>query len=125
MKFKSILIVDDSTTARMLVHGYLTSEGFNDVIYHEAEDGSEALKLIATLDQKPDFIITDILMPVLNGYDFIEKVREIDDYKEIPIIILSSMGSHSPDSIQNEPHIYEIHKPTSGKKLMATIRKFM
>ncbi|SMD09935.1 response regulator transcription factor [Sporomusa malonica] len=82
MTVKTVLIVDDEQPIRELLALYLTKEGF---IVHEAADGAEAL--IKHQEFKPDIIILDIMMPVLDG---LEVCRQIRKFSTIPIIMLTS-----------------------------------
>jgi two-component system, chemotaxis family, chemotaxis protein CheY len=82
---KKILTVDDSRTILAMLSATLTKAGFETV---QAEDGIEGLD---ALDQyNPDVIITDINMPRLDGFGFIERVRRDDKYRAIPILVLTT-----------------------------------
>lgn len=80
-----ILIVDDSNFVLNNLYKTITNE-MNDVDVIRAENGLMGYELY--LKEKPNVIITDLLMPVMNGQEFIAKVREID--KEIGIIVASA-----------------------------------
>lgn len=82
MNGKTVLIVDDEQPIRELLALYLIKEGF---IVQEAADGAEAL--IKQQECKPDIIILDIMMPVLDG---LEVCRQIRKFSTIPIIMLTS-----------------------------------
>ena len=115
MKFKNILIVDDSLTARMMIINYLQIVGQNEATFFEANDGSVALSLLD--ENKVDLIITDIIMPKIDGNVFVQKVRLNPGLKQIPIIILTSLGK---DGVKTDPLdqlIYIIQKPISPEKL--------
>ncbi len=83
-----ILVADDSPTIRKFVSFSLMSQGFEIVV---ASDGMEALEKLPS--GKIDLIITDLNMPNVDGFELIKTIRENDEFKEIPIIILSSLGS--------------------------------
>lgn len=82
---KKILTVDDSRTILSVLQQALTSAGF-DII--QAEDGVYGLE--ALQDSDPDVIITDINMPRLDGFGFIERVRRLEKYRAIPILVLTT-----------------------------------
>lgn len=82
MKDKTVLIVDDEQNIRELLALYLTKEGFK---VEEAADGAQAL--IKNQESKPDILILDIMMPVLDG---LEVCRQIRKFSNIPIIMLTS-----------------------------------
>lgn len=79
-----VLLVDDSQQARVTIR-----EALKDIFttFVEADDGLTAIK--AFVEEKPGFIITDIEMPSINGYRFISTVRNMEDGKDVPIIMLS------------------------------------
>lgn len=83
-----VLLAEDSPFFQNLVRNYLEQAGFQVEV---AVNGEEAYgKLKAGL--KPDFIITDLEMPVMDGFEFIKKVRSIPEYREIPIMVLTSLA---------------------------------
>lgn len=82
---KNILIVDDSESIREILKSLLEKEKYT---IKTANNGVEALK-IASIYQF-DLIITDLHMPEMDGIEFIAKVRELENYKFIPILILTT-----------------------------------
>ncbi|MBI5675801.1 MAG: response regulator [Nitrospirae bacterium] len=85
---KTIMTVDDSASIRMMVQFTLIDLGYDIVM---AANGKEALeKLTNKKMPKIDLLITDFNMPVLNGIGLIKSVREIPDYKFMPIIMLTT-----------------------------------
>ncbi|MBM7539869.1 response regulator transcription factor [Amphibacillus cookii] len=90
-----VLIVDDELLIRQGIIHYINwgEEGFE--LIGEASNGKEALTMIA--ENKPDVIITDMVMPVMSGTEFITKVKAL--YPEIGIIVLSSYGDY--DYVRN------------------------
>ncbi|MCU0550359.1 MAG: response regulator transcription factor [Leptolyngbya sp. Prado105] len=81
----SILLVDDDVNFVTLMTGYLAFQGYQ---VTTAETGTEAIALLG--DVKPDLIISDIVMPEMNGYAFAETVRRSPEINWIPIIFLSA-----------------------------------
>ena len=79
---RTILVVDDQSNVRTLLREYLTEEGFRVVT---AGDGREAL--YAARHEKPDLVLVDILMPEMNGYEFIRRFRM---EKDTPVILLTA-----------------------------------
>lgn len=80
-----VMTVDDSKTIREMVSFTLKSANY-DVL--EAEDGVEALDVLK--DKSPDLIITDVNMPNMDGITLIGKLREIEKFKSVPIIMLTT-----------------------------------
>ncbi len=81
-----VLAVDDSRTMRDMVRLTLTSEGIDT---HLAEDGVHGLEVLEEMPA-PDAIITDINMPRMDGFGFIDAVRSQDRFKRIPILVLTT-----------------------------------
>jgi len=82
---KSILVVDDSLPTREIESEILMSEGF---LVDTAEDGAQGLK--AAKQKHYDLICTDLNMPVMDGFMFIENLKKNDALSNIPIIVISS-----------------------------------
>jgi len=80
-----ILAVDDSRTMRDMLRLALTQAGFTP---HLAEDGIDGLEKLKGLT--PDVIITDVNMPRLDGFGFIDAVRTEEEWRRIPILVLTT-----------------------------------
>lgn len=83
----TILIVDDLKTIRNLMR-HLLQKKFRCRVF-EAADGSEGLQMIA--EYKPDLVFSDISMPVLDGLSMIKQLRETEEIKDTPVIILTAI----------------------------------
>ncbi|MDP2741169.1 MAG: response regulator transcription factor [bacterium] len=84
---KKILVVeDDPKMIRMLIDA-LKKEKFETI---EATNGEEGLK--AALELKPDLILLDLVMPIMDGLEMLNKLRAEDKGKDIPVIILTNSG---------------------------------
>lgn len=81
----SILAVDDSKTMRNMLQMTLVQSGFEP---HLAEDGIHGLEVLEGIE--PDAIITDINMPRMDGFGFIDAVRAQDRYRDTPILVLTT-----------------------------------
>ncbi len=84
---KVILVVDDSPTIRKFVSVALSLKGFEIL---SCADGMEAIEILPT--KKVDLLITDLNMPNVDGFELISSIRKNNDYREIPIIVLSYLG---------------------------------
>ena len=83
---KKILIVDDKSEFRRLTKTILQSQ----YEVESAENGIDALSILQN-GYNPDLIVSDLLMPVLGGKDFLEQLKSSGLFKDIPVIILSSI----------------------------------
>lgn len=82
-----VLVIDDSRTIRDMVRLTLEREGIETDL---AEDGLHGIEVLESLDRHPDAILTDVNMPRLDGFGFIERVRQRDEYAGIPILVLTT-----------------------------------
>jgi DNA-binding response OmpR family regulator len=86
MKEKILVVDDDETLANLLVNllnvnGYQASKSFK---------GREALRMIS--EDQPDLVLLDILMPELNGFDVLTKLRQDPKTKDIPVVIVTALS---------------------------------
>jgi len=84
-KKATILAVDDSVTNIILLEGILKTEGYTIIT---AMNGKEALKLLK--GNPPDLVLLDLMMPYLDGFKFLEQMKEDAEIKAIPVIVVSS-----------------------------------
>mgnify|MGYP000872814315 FL=1 len=82
-----ILIVEDTLSIREEVFDILTMEGYT---VFQAKNGEIGFEM--ALKEKPDLIISDILMPEMNGFEMFEKLHKEKKTKSIPLIFLSAKG---------------------------------
>ena len=115
---KTILVVDDKANVRTLVREYLTAEGFRVVT---AENGQTAL--YTARQQKPDLILLDIMMPEMDGFEFIRAYRK---ESETPVILLTAKLEESDKVIGLELGADDyITKPFGMRELVARIHTVM
>lgn len=80
------LIVDDFSTMRYIIRGLLKEMGCHHA--DEAEDGAVALAMLKTA--KYDFVISDINMPNMNGFQFLNAIKADDDLKSLPVLMVTA-----------------------------------
>jgi two-component system chemotaxis response regulator CheY len=83
MKF---LIVDDFSTMRRIVRGLLKEIGYNNA--EEAEDGAVALNMLK--NAKFDFVVSDINMPNMNGFDLLGAIKKDESLKHLPVLMVTA-----------------------------------
>ena len=110
-----ILIVDDDRIVRRLMSSLLRSEGY-DVV--EATDGADAIKASKCYPGMIDLLITDILMPNMDGHDLSRWFR--DKQPEIPIVVVSSDKEHEFPPL-HVAYSAVLLKPVSRKLLIDTV----
>jgi len=112
---KTILIVDDNPSVRTLVREYLTEQGFRVVT---ADNGQNAL--YTARSEKPDLILLDVMMPEMDGYQFISAYRKEND---VPIILLTAKLEETDKVLGLELGADDyITKPFGMRELLARIR---
>lgn len=89
-----LLLVDDEPGLREAVQAYLEDSNFTVEVASNARDGWELLQ-----QSNPDLVISDIMMPQVDGYQFLKQVREDPRYKALPVVFLTAKGMTS-DRIQ-------------------------
>lgn len=116
-----ILAVDDSRTMRSMIEGTLTGAGFD---VHLAEDGIDGLEKLESSD--PDLIITDINMPRMDGFGFIDGVRKGARCATVPILVLTTeSGDHLKQRARDAGATGWIVKPFDEQKLVSIIHRLV
>lgn len=116
---RKALVVDDDASIRLLVSVTLKSLGFECI---EGEDGQEAFRL--ALKESPDFIVLDLSMPNVNGFEACERIRGHEKTKSIPILILSGESTQINREILGGALKANgfVAKPFDRAKLLAAVR---
>lgn len=109
-----VLVVDDDADNRELVLALLQHEGY---VVSSAENGALA---IAMLEQglDPDLILTDLMMPVMSGWDLCETLKATPGWRSIPIIVLCGMAADQRGKLQVDE---AFEKPTDNALLLKRI----
>jgi len=117
----SILVVDDESVVRDLISGFLRKLGFDVVL---AEDGAQALSLFQELNPTPQVMVTDIVMPNLDGPTLAKKLRET--HPDLCVLFVSSYPSKKLSvSELTKPINGYLSKPFSLRNLAASINKLV
>jgi two-component system, chemotaxis family, chemotaxis protein CheY len=119
---RTILVVDDSPTIRKFVSLALENMGYNVVT---ASDGMEVFEVLGRVDNV-DLIITDLNMPNLDGFELIKALRSDKRFKDIPIIILSSLsdGKSIDMGLKLGANSYLV-KPFNAKRVQYEVSKYL
>jgi two-component system cell cycle response regulator DivK len=118
---RTILVVEDQEDNRQILRDLL---GANDYDMLEAENGEEALA--AVKKQRPDLILMDIQLPVLDGYEATRRLKADPETKSIPIIVVTSYALSGDETKARESGCDAyVTKPYSPRALLAKIREFL
>ncbi len=85
MSLMTILVVDDDLGTRLSISDYLELSGYSVIT---ADDGQNGLKMAE--EYHPDLIVTDIVMPRMNGYQLVRRVRQKTEFRLLPVILLTA-----------------------------------
>ena len=114
-----VLAIDDSRTMRNMLNYALAGAGFDVTL---AEDGQDGLEKLNNCD--PDVVITDLNMPVMDGFGFIENVRGQAHWLGLPILILTTESAEELKAKARKMGATGwIVKPFDEEKLVAAIRR--
>lgn len=116
-----ILIADDSPTIRKFVAVALSVKGYEIIT---CSDGMEALEKLP--NNKIDLLITDLNMPNVDGFQLIRSIRSNEEYKDLPIIVLSSLGNNEDihRGLECGANSYLI-KPFDPKRVLYEVSKYL
>ncbi len=116
-----LLIVDDEPGLRQAVQAYLEEEGFKVDVASNAREGWDMLQKLS-----PDLVISDIMMPQVDGYQFLKQLRDDPRYQTIPVVFLTARGMTS-DRIQgyNAGCDAYLPKPFDPDELVAIVTNLL
>ena len=116
---KKILVVDDDELVVIAIRELLTPLGFS---VTTSAGGAEALKVAA--DDSFDLIILDVLMPEMDGFEVCQRLRQIDSYRETPIMMLTAKSGELDKQRGTEvgANLY-LPKPISPKRLISLVEE--
>lgn len=118
---KKILIMEDEPDALMMLSMALKSAGY---VVFGAPDGEEGLKIFR--EEKPDMVILDVVMPRMDGWEVLQRIKAGLKSKRVPVIMLTGK-SEDEDKIKGYDHgaDFYVTKPYSIQKLLPIIRDFI
>ena len=122
-----VMVVDDEPMAASLIVNIIKRKYSDFEIMGTAYDGEEALELMEEKGE-PDVLITDIQMPVMNGYDAAKKIRRMDDPQKanIPIIAMTANAFTEDRQVALDAGMNDhIAKPINMNVLVPTLRKYL
>jgi two-component system, cell cycle response regulator DivK len=118
---RCILVVEDQEDNRQILRDLLTSSGYELV---EAEDGEKALAMAER--QRPDLILMDVQIPVIDGYEVTRRLKADPVLRDIPIIVVTSYALSGDESKARAAGCNGyVSKPYSTRQLLAKIREYV
>jgi CheY-like chemotaxis protein len=130
MKLKHLLLVDDDPTTNFFNRHLIVKMGLFDEI-HEAANGQIALEKIRELHERgesPDMILLDINMPIMNGFEFLDKYSEFDEKIKTSVVVCMLTTSLAKEDLEKSKEYSVlsdyIDKPLYEEKMKALILKY-
>ena len=118
----NILIVEDSPTMRQLISFAL--KRFENVFIREASDGVEALRVLQ--EKAFDVVLADINMPVMGGLKLIHHIRSTEEYKHIPVVIITTEGAEEDrQRALNLGADAYLTKPIQTQELVSVVSRYI
>lgn len=117
---KKILFIEDESALQKTFGEILTQEGYQMI---SALDGEIGLRLAG--DEKPDLILLDLILPKVNGFDVLRKLKEDKETKDIPVIVLTNLEEmgNVDKAIELGATTYLVKANYSLKEIVEKIRK--
>ena len=116
-----ILVVEDQPDSRRIIRDMLASTDYEII---EAEDGEQALAAVAK--QRPDLILMDIQLPIMDGYTATRRIKADPKLRSIPIIAVTSYALDGEEKIAKAAGCDDyVPKPYSPRELLAKIRQHL
>jgi len=108
---EKLLVVEDDSDIRTTLQSFLKDEGYE---VETAANGREALQRLEAEDKKPGLVLLDLMMPVMNGWDFLEEKSHNEKLSKIPVLVISAV----PGSPRIPGALGFIKKPIDLNRLM-------
>lgn len=114
---RTVLIVEDEESIRQVLQMMLEIENYDVLL---AANGQEAMDKLATCAEPPCLILLDLMMPVMDGWQFVEAVGKVRAYASTPVVVVTAFrdkaGTIKADGV--------IQKPIEFDRLLTTVRKY-
>lgn len=123
---KRIYLAEDSVDLRTLAVKALSRQGFDVKAF---EDGQKCLtqleRDLAEHNDLPDMLVTDINMPNMDGHQLIERLRKVNDFDDLPIMVHSSEPEVRDHVYDEETRTYSLRKPSMPKDLASYVGEIL
>jgi CheY-like chemotaxis protein len=96
----TILVVEDEEPVQQLVVDLLDDEGYHVLV---ASDGAQALALVRA--ERPDLVLTDLMMPVMSGVELCQRLRADERTRQVPIVVMTAAGRGQSDAARADAYV--------------------
>jgi CheY-like chemotaxis protein len=111
----TVLLIEDEEELREVMRDALEDEGYRVVA---AREGQEALEAIPRIDHIC-LVLLDLLMPGMNGWDFLDAVKARPDFAKVPVVVHTSAPSRAPSGVAKV-----LQKPLRIERLLSVVREY-
>ncbi len=117
-----VLVVEDDASTREMVRRTLEGEGWQ---VDEAENGRVALERVAA--RRPALILLDLMMPEMDGFEFVAQLRQKDEWRRIPVVVVTAKDLTTEDKLRLDGHVKKIFQKgsLSREELAQQIRSLL
>jgi len=120
----NILIVDDSSPMRAVIKKVVKASGFEIGEFHEAGSGKEALQVLD--EQWLDIVLSDYNMPEMNGLEMLQKMKQHEMMRDIPVIMITTEGSiERVDEFMKSGVSAYIKKPFTPEQIRSQLQQLL
>jgi CheY-like chemotaxis protein len=113
-----ILVVDDDQAMRHMLETVLLDEGYSVILARNGKEGLEQVR-----KQRPALVLLDLMMPVMDGWQFLEAIKEVPEYEDLPVLLLSASRQLINTAKESQVKAY-LSKPFELVKLLAYIEEY-
>ena len=114
---KPIIVVDDDTDLRETLGELLVDEGYDARLF---ENGRAALDFLRHVEDDPQLILLDLMMPVMNGWQFREEQLRDDRLRDIPVVVMTASRALEEESLTAREIL---HKPIGLGELISAVER--
>ena len=113
MEILNVLVVEDDADLRFLIGDIFRDVGCS---VRDAEHGQQALDVLERW--RPDVIVLDVAMPVMDGFTFLAQKRQVPDLTDIPVVVVSATARGPIDGVE-----YVLAKPVDANQLLLAVKQ--
>ncbi len=117
---KTVLVVEDDPAARTTLVDILSDEGYRCV---EAAEGREAIAQLSAVHEAPCVILLDLMMPVMNGWQFMEWLRQRPEYATVPVVVVSAVREVEAEARRLAAAAF-VTKPIALEPLLQSVERY-
>jgi len=121
-KHTALVIEDDQIIVTLLEH-MLSRQGYG---VRTAVDGKQAIEFVETLQEPPELVVLDVMLPYIDGFELLRKIRQHETWNNVPVIMLTAKGQEQSvvRALDDGANDYVV-KPFRPRELLARIRRLI